>query len=121
MKTFFGTDAENHIGYFDRIWERVKILGEYTRSALANIKGVTVRDIGVIKSGIVSFTVEGKTGDEVKKILYSKGINVSWNGRSNTFLDMNKRGLEEIVRASVHYYNREEEIDTLCLMLNQME
>jgi monoamine oxidase len=32
LKKFFGTDAENHIGYFDRIWEEEK----YTFSPTTN-------------------------------------------------------------------------------------
>jgi selenocysteine lyase/cysteine desulfurase len=47
-------------------------------------------------------------------------INVSWNGVSNTYLDMTARGLNEIVRASVHYYNTEEEVDAFIKELKQL-
>jgi selenocysteine lyase/cysteine desulfurase len=104
----------------DEIWERVQYLGNYARQQMAKIDKVTLRDIGKVKGGIVSFTVEGKTCEEVKQYLFSKGINISWNGLANTFLDMDERGLTEVARAGVHYYNNEEEIDALCDRLKEI-
>ncbi len=104
----------------NNIWERILELGAYTRKRLAEIDGVTLRDIGKVKGGIVSFTVAGKTAEEVKVYLHSKGINVSWNGRANTFLDMSDRGLDEIVRACVHYYNTKEEVNIFCKALSEI-
>ncbi len=95
----------------ENIWERVQNLSDYLRTRLSVLKGVQVHDIGSVKSGIISFTVEGHSANDVKEYLLEKGINVSWNGVPNTYLDMTERGLIEIVRASVHYYNTEEEVD----------
>jgi cysteine desulfurase/selenocysteine lyase len=64
-----------------------------------------------VKSGLVSFTVEGFSAGEVKAYLAQHSINISWNDVSNTYLDMTNRGLKEVARASVHYYNTEKEID----------
>lgn len=104
----------------ENIWERVQYLGDYLRTQLSALEGIQVHDIGSMKSGIVSFTVDGKSANEVKEYLFEKKINVSWNGVSNTYLDMTARGLNEIVRASVHYYNTEEEIDTFIKELKQL-
>src|SRR3546814_8795638 len=41
----------------------------------------------------------------------ARGINVSVSGPSSTLLDATARKLPELVRASVHYYNNEAEID----------
>jgi selenocysteine lyase/cysteine desulfurase len=46
--------------------------------------------------------------------LKEQGIAVRVSDRSSTLIDMERRGLEELVRASVHYYNTEEEIERLC-------
>ncbi len=104
----------------ENIWESVQYLGDYLRTQLSALEGAQVHDIGSVKSGIVSFTIKGKSANEVKEALLAKGINVSWNGVPNTYLDMTERGLTEIVRASVHYYNTEEEIDTFIKELNQL-
>lgn len=94
----------------EQIWERVQRLGALLRSGLKNLSDISVHDIGTVNSGIVSFTIKGKSAEPVTRSLITQGINVSWNGVPNTYLDMTARGLEEIVRASVHYYNTEEEV-----------
>jgi selenocysteine lyase/cysteine desulfurase len=33
---------------------------------------------------------------------------------TSTRIDMEDRGLSELVRASVHYYNSEDEVDRFC-------
>lgn len=104
----------------ENIWKRVQHLGDYLRTELSAHEGVHVQDIGSVQSGIVSFTVDGKSASEVKEYLSEKMINVSWNGVSNTYLDMTARGLNEIVRASVHYYNTEEEVDAFIKELKQL-
>ena len=59
---------------------------------------------------IVTFTVEGLEPEEIQQQLTAQHINVSVSIRSSTHLDMEARGLTSIVRASVHYYNTEEEV-----------
>ena len=104
----------------ENIWERVQMLSGKLRKAISQVNGVTVHDIGDTQSGIVSFTVDGKTAEEVKAFLYERGINISWNGVSNTYLDMTARNLKEVARASVHYYNTEKEIEVFVATLKQI-
>ena len=113
-------DYALNIGLAD-IWERVQMLGNYLREQLVQIDSVQVNDIGEVLSGIVSFNFKGKSGEELKKALLARDINVSWNGLSNTYLDMSDRGLSEITRASVHYYNTTQEIDQFIEALREME
>jgi len=75
---------------------------------------VIVHDRGVTQCGIVTFTVEGKDPGEIKQALAQQQINVSVTGRNGALLDMDERGLTSMVRASVHYYNSEEEIARFC-------
>jgi cysteine desulfurase / selenocysteine lyase len=44
-------------------------------------------------------------------------MNVSVSRLPSTRLDMEARGLQDLVRASVHYYNTEEEIARFCVSL----
>lgn len=93
------------------IWKRVTSLGQLLRQKLEAQTNVTVRDIGAVKGGIVTFTIEGMPATEIQRILADHRINVSISGKNSTLLDMQKRQLDEVVRASVHYYNTENEID----------
>lgn len=93
-----------------RVWYLAKLL----RTRLTELPGVIVRDLGKEKCGIVTFTKEGEAPSMVSKRLLAKGINTSVSPIEYARLDMGSRGLDEIVRASVHYYNTEEEIERFC-------
>jgi cysteine desulfurase / selenocysteine lyase len=96
------------------IERRVQELGALLRERLGEVKGVTIQDLGRVRSGLVTFTCEGHAAGEVMQGLKEQGIAVRVSDRSSTLIDMERRGLEELVRASVHYYNTEEEIERLC-------
>jgi cysteine desulfurase/selenocysteine lyase len=104
----------------DRIWERVRGLGEGLRSRLRAIPGVAVHDIGEVQGGIVSFTVQGRSGQEVKEALRRRRINVAISGERASLIDMRARGLRETARASVHYYNTEAEVDRFAEELGRL-
>jgi len=94
----------------DRAWG----LAAELRRRLSALPGVTVRDIGAEQCAIVTFTVEGRDPEGIKASLAEKKINVTVTGTLGARLDMDARGLTEMVRASVHYYNTEDEIDRFC-------
>jgi selenocysteine lyase/cysteine desulfurase len=96
------------------IERRVQYLAALLRERLATIKGVTVCDLGRVRCGIVTFTCDGHSPGEVMQRLKAGGIAVRVIERSSARIDMEQRGLEELVRASVHYYNTEAEIARLC-------
>ena len=98
----------------DTVWRRVKNLAYMLRSQLSPLPGVIVRDRGVTQCGIVTFTVEDKDPEEIRLALSRQHINVSVTRRESTLLDMDARGLETMVRASVHYFNSEEEVERFC-------
>ena len=95
------------------IRDRVYGLAATLRERLAAVPGVTVRDLGAEKCGIVTFTLAGRTATEVKASLAAEAIHVGTSSQASTRLDMEARGLTELVRASVHYYTTEEEIGRL--------
>lgn len=100
------------------IWERVQTLAAVLRQSLSAIPAVTVRDIGAEQCGIVTFTVDGAAPKEVERRLAAQSINVTVSSASSTRFDMEARGLEAVVRASVHYYNDESEIERFCAAIS---
>lgn len=98
----------------DRIWERIIYLSELTRRMLADIPGVYIHDAGQNLSGIVTFSLKGIDSADVKTKLAERGINVSVGGQQATPIYMDNNRLSTLVRASLHYYNTEEEIHGLC-------
>jgi cysteine desulfurase/selenocysteine lyase len=102
------------------IERRVQSLAALLREQLAEIKGVTVQDLGRVRAGIVTFSHDDHPAGEVMQRLQENGIAVRVTERAATLIDMQKRGLDELVRASVHYYNTESEIDRLCRALRAM-
>ena len=81
------------------------------REGLAALPGVTVRDPGVRKAGIVTFTVDGLAATGVRDRLAEQGVTVTVSGASSTLLDMTRRGLDEVVRASPHYFVEPVQVD----------
>ncbi|MBT3321808.1 MAG: aminotransferase class V-fold PLP-dependent enzyme [Anaerolineae bacterium] len=94
-----------------KIRDRVYDLAEKLREKLSDIDGVHVTDEGIEKCGIVTFRTDQKDVDELKKLFAAEGINVSTPKGSGSLVSFQQRGLKELVRASLHYYNTEEEID----------
>jgi selenocysteine lyase/cysteine desulfurase len=86
-------------------------LAETLRNKLTSIEGVKVTDEGFEKCGIVTFTATQLSPSEIKQKLRERKINVSTSKGSGNLVSFQQRGLTEVVRASVHYYNTEQEID----------
>jgi cysteine desulfurase/selenocysteine lyase len=98
----------------DSIWERVRTLGDLLRRELAAIEGIRVHDLGLTKCGIVTFTANGVSAEELQQGLSAQAINVDISKPEDTRLDFEARSLQPMIRASVHYFNTEEEIARFC-------
>lgn len=110
-----GVAVDYTLGWgIDAVSERVNSLADKLRRDMASIPGVHGTDIGHHKCGITTFVKDGVSPQDIKEGLDAKNINVSVSKRSSTRIDMTRRGLTQIVRASVHYYNDEDEIARFC-------
>jgi selenocysteine lyase/cysteine desulfurase len=104
----------------DAIRARVHALADELRARLAQIPGIIVRDIGAERCGIVTFTAAWMDAPSIKAALAAQGVNVTVSTVASTRLDMEARGLDHVVRASVHYYNSEEEVARFCGALSRL-
>lgn len=101
----------------DAIWARVHELGETLRTMLGEIDGVALQDLGRVRGGIVSFTVAGEDPRTLRGRILRHGINVWFTEVASARIDMEDRGLDAIVRVSVHYYNTVEELERFSAVL----
>jgi selenocysteine lyase/cysteine desulfurase len=76
-----------------------------------------VRDKGHARCGIVTFTMADETPTAFKARARAAGVNCWTSPLEYTRFDMAERGLESVVRASVHYYNTEDEADRFCRLV----
>jgi cysteine desulfurase / selenocysteine lyase len=104
----------------DATWERVRMLAARLRAALCDLPGVTVADRGETLGAIVTFSVRGRRADDVRAALAAHRMNVSVTDASAARLDLDARGIEELVRASVHYFNTDEELDRLVERVSEL-
>lgn len=93
---------------------RIGELAESLRAGLAGIPGCRVRDIGSQRCGLVTFTLEGLEPAGIETRLRQQAINISISTRRSTWIDMERRGLEAMARASVHYFNTQDEVARFC-------
>lgn len=93
------------------IEERVGALAEGLRARLGALPGVEVRDRGVRRSGICTFTTEGVAAGDVASGLRARRVNVNVSPVTSARFDLAGRGLTELVRASVHYYLTDDDLD----------
>ena len=118
-----GVAVDYALGWgLDAVWERISALADRLRALLADVPRVTLRDPGARRCGIVTCTVDGMTAPDVKAALAARPrrINVSVSTINSARLDFTARGLDTVVRASVHYYLTEEDLEEFAGALREL-
>lgn len=98
---------------------RIGELAAALREGLSAITGVRLHERGKQLSGIVTFSKEDIEAATLQESLRAQGINTSVARLASNQLDLPQRGLQDINRASVHYYNTVEEITRFCQAIAQ--
>ena len=94
----------------DAIAERTTALGATLRQRLEEI-GAEVHDQGRDRCGIVVFSLPGTDAATLVGELRRRRIHTSVAQSRSAMPDLGARGITTAVRASVHYYNTDDEID----------
>ncbi len=115
-----GAAADYALGIgLDVIAARVGWLAARIRTELAEIPGVVVRDRGPVRTGIVTFSVDGREAIDVVREITSAGVNVSHSPRDYAVRDFDAQGVTGLIRASPHLYNDDTDIHALLAALHR--
>jgi cysteine desulfurase / selenocysteine lyase len=100
---------------------RVRALGASLRERLASdVAGVHLHDLGVERCGIVTFTVDGSDPYALAASLRTEAVNISVSTIDFARFDFESRGFDAVARASVHYYNTDDELDRFVTAVDRL-
>lgn len=101
------------------IAERNRALCDILRAKLNSIE-LKVLDLGKHQSSIITIEMPGKQPNEVLEYLRAININTSTSHRSNAQIDFASKKVDWALRISPHYFNTEDEIDSLIQSLEDL-
>jgi selenocysteine lyase/cysteine desulfurase len=88
-------------------------LADDLRDGLEAVPGVTVTDVAERRSAIVTFQVDGVAPADVVAAAARGGIVINESTAIWAALDMDAKGMAQLVRASPHYFNTHDDLDRL--------
>ena len=104
----------------ENIWARNKELADYLRNRLIEIEGIVTHTISKNQCAIVTFWAKNHKAADIVTTLRYHHINTSVSEPGSTLLDATKNNLPGLVRASLHYYNDQDEIDKFVDILKKI-
>jgi cysteine desulfurase/selenocysteine lyase len=105
----------------EEVSDRIVALGAELRERLREVPGVEVHDRGARLCGIVTFSLEGRAATDVAAALRAAGVNVSVSSPGSARYAFDQTGLGDVVRASVHCYNTDDELDRAVAALGALD
>jgi selenocysteine lyase/cysteine desulfurase len=109
---------------------RARRLAQEARRRLAALPGARVLDGGGDRSdsgpgpeppaAIVSVAFDGRDANDLVAALRERRVHTSASTRTSGVLDMDDKGVASTLRVSPHYYNTEDELDTLVEALEEI-
>ncbi|MEV0738723.1 N-methyl-L-tryptophan oxidase [Streptomyces sp. NPDC050549] len=97
----------------DTVARHLAALATTLRERLSALPGVHVTDPPAAGGAIVTFVVDGLDASEVQRQLAYRRVHLIAVPAGHGRWDMDHRGLTKVVRASVHVYNDEDDLDAL--------
>ncbi len=100
--------------------ERIGALAGRLREGLGEMAGVVVHDRGRELSGIVTFSVVGRESGWVVEALRERGVRTGVSRPGDQRWAEPVGGAGGLVRASVHYFNTEEEVERVVGLVREL-
>lgn len=97
----------------EKIKERNAHLCQIVRKGISELKGLRLLDIGAEQSSIITIEIPKQKAPEVLHDLRNQNINTSVGNKNFALIDFEAKHVEWALRISPHYYNTEEEVQTL--------
>ena len=97
----------------DTVARHLAALAAALRERLSALPGVHVTDPPAAGGAIVTFVVDGMDASDVQRQLTYRRVHLIAVPAGHGRWDMDHRGLTKVVRASVHVYNDEDDLDAL--------
>jgi selenocysteine lyase/cysteine desulfurase len=104
----------------DRIGQQIRHWSDMLRQGLSEMDKVRVLDRGPELGGLVTFTVRGATPEQIVAELSKRKINVVPSYRGFAVIDFDEKGVQWAIRASPHYYNTEDEMETFLSAVKEL-
>lgn len=104
----------------EAISDRALGLAERLRGELAELPGAVVHDGNGRRCAIVTFSVAGHSPASIAAAARAADVSINVSSSPYARLDMGAKGIDEVVRASPHYYNTDTEIDRLLAVLRSL-
>ena len=104
----------------DRVATRIGELADHLRSELGALAGVELTDGDGPRGGIVTFASERCAPADLVAAATEARINIGTSRAATARLDLDPRGLDEVVRVSPHAYNTVDELDVLLDVVSQV-
>lgn len=105
----------------DNIKERNAILCNRIRQGVSELQGLRLLDIGASQSSIITIEVPNEKAPDVLQSLRHQNINTSVGYKHFALIDFEAKQVEWALRISPHYFNTEEEVDTLLHALRKYQ
>ncbi len=99
---------------------RTTALAGRLRERLADVPGVRLLDHGPAPAALVTFAVGGWQAQPFKAAMDARGINSALSFREFAQFDFADKDVEWCLRLSPHYYNTEDEVDTVAAAVAEL-
>jgi len=109
----------NKLGH-KKIEHDIKNLSKYFRKKVSSTPHIIFYENEKLISGINTFSVKGKTSNDVYSFLKKKKIITSVSTFQTSTHYFRKKKLNDIVRVSFHYFNKKKEIDYLVSCITNL-